>query len=123
VKRYSSPVSPELFESGDIGLSSSTTDIYFDDAPPEEVLKIVVSTLVDNLPEWEKSSVEMTIMSKMTYEQAAKEISIRRGIKTDKKTVWKWSRKGMEMLRESLEQPWVHNITGGRVPRGSQDGS
>jgi len=123
VRKYSSPISPELFESGAIGAYTAVHDVYFDDRPPEEVLKIVVSTLVEMLPEWERSSVEMTVMYKMTYEQAAKEISVRRGKKTDKKTVWKWSRRGMEQLRVWLEQPWVHNITGGRVPEGSQDGS
>jgi DNA-directed RNA polymerase specialized sigma24 family protein len=118
VRPYSTPISPELFESGAIGLSTSLTDTYFDDTPIEDVLKIVVSTMVDRLPEWERSSVEMTVMYKMTYEEAAKEISLRRGVKTDKKTVWKWSRRGMEKLKEWMEQPWVHNITGGRVPQG-----
>lgn len=117
------PISPELFESGGIGASTANKDYYFDNRPKEEVLKIVISTLVDSLPEWEKSSVEMTIMSKMTYEQAAQEISILRGKKTDRKTVWKWARRGMKMLEEQLQQPWVHNITGGRVPGGSQNGS
>lgn len=123
MKKYSSPVSPELFESGDIGMSASILDKYFDNTPKEEVLKIVISTFVDALPEWERSSVEMTVMYRMTYEAAAQEISIRRGVKTDKKTVWKWSRRGMKRLQESLEQNWVHNITGGRVPRGSDNGS
>lgn len=117
MKYYTTPISPELFESGEIGASTGISDIYFDTSPQETVTKIVIATLVDKLPEWERSAVEMTVMYKMTYEEAAEEISFRRGKKTDKKTVWKWSRKGMQQLEEWLSQPWVHNITGGKVPK------
>lgn len=119
MKPYTTPVSPELFESGNIGASTGVSDVYFDTSPEEDVTKIVVATLVEKLPEWQRSAVEMTIMYKMTYEDAAEHISLMRGKKTDKKTVWKWSRKGLRQLEEWLTQPWVHNITGGKVPDGS----
>ena len=40
----------------------------------------------------------MCIMAGMTYEEAARHISVQRGVDTHKKTVWRWAKQGVEML-------------------------
>lgn len=112
----SSHVPPEYFESGEIGRQTATFDEPFS-REYEDVLRIVIDNFVNMLPEWNRSSVQMTVMSKMTYEEAAKVISVLRGVETDKKTVWRWTYKGVEMIQEWLvKSPWVNNITNGKIP-------
>jgi len=112
----SSFVPPEYFESGEIGRQTATFDEPFMHEQ-EDVLRIVLDNFINMLPEWNRSSVQMTLMSKMTYEEAANVITTLRGIHTDKKTVWRWTYKGVEMIQEWLSKaPWVNNITGGKIP-------
>jgi len=69
------------------------------------------------LPEYKKSAVEMCVMANMTYEQAAQKISEHRGINTDKKTVWRWARQGVEEVKTWLmASPWVGALTNGKIP-------
>jgi len=106
----------EYLESGDIGRQASTKDEYFaKDIEPST--RIVLSNFVALLPEYRKSAVEMCIMGGISYEEAATEISKLRGVATDKKTVWRWARLGVEDIKQwLLSSPWVGALTNGKIP-------
>ena len=107
-------VSPDVFGSGAIGEQTATVDEYFTDLD-ESTLRIVVDHFVSKLPEPQKSAVEMCIMHKITYEEAAEKISIDRGIRTDKKTVWRWAQQGVETLGKMFDAAkWTAAIS--KVP-------
>ena len=122
MRSYSSPISPDLFESGDIARSTGVEDEYFKEEG-EEAVRMVLHVFMDMLPKWEREAIEMTIMKRYTYEEAAKHISLARGKRTDKKTVWKWTRVGMERLRGWLAQAeWASHMTGMKIPMEDDDG-
>lgn len=59
----------------------------------------------------------MCVMAGLTYEEAARTISVYRGIQTDKKTVWRWARQGVEEIKDWLvASPWVGALTNGKIP-------
>lgn len=122
MRSYSSPISPDLFESGDIARNTGVEDEYFKEEG-EEAVRMVLHVFMDMLPKWEREAIEMTIMKRYTYEEAAKQISLARGKRTDKKTVWKWTRVGMERLRGWLAQAeWASHMTGMKIPMEDDDG-
>lgn len=109
-------IPPDYFDSGDIGRQTSSDDDYFG-KDIEDSTRMVLDNFVQHLPEWKRSAVQMCIMSRMTYEQAAQEISVLRGKKTDKKTVWRWAQEGVEELKTWLTKSfWVSHITNGKIP-------
>lgn len=116
VKKYVVSLDPNLFESGSIGLQTAERDVHFD-TDTEPTVRMVLDVFVSLLPENHRSAVEMCIMSRLTYEEAAERISIDRGIQTDKKTVWRWAKAGAEQLRRWLiDSPWVGPLTNGKIP-------
>ena len=116
VKKTTVFVDPTFFDSGDLGLLTGDTDEHFTN-DIESSIRIVLDAFVSNLPEYHKSAVEMCVMSNITYEAAAETISILRGVQTDKKTVWRWARAGVEQVKEWLMQsPWVGPVTDGKIP-------
>lgn len=107
---------PEYFSSGNIARQAATHDKYFKEEI-EPAVRVVLDEFVSLLPEWSRTAVQMCVMSGITYEEAAKHISIMRGITTHKKTVWRWARKGVEELRAWLTvAPWVGTMTDGKIP-------
>jgi DNA-directed RNA polymerase specialized sigma24 family protein len=116
MRRTTSYINPEYFDSGEIGRQTADEDKYFaSDSEPS--VRIVLDNFVKFLPEYRKTAVEMCVMAGLTYEEAADEISLRRGIKTDKKTVWRWARAGLEDLKLWLSNsPWVSAATNGKIP-------
>ena len=116
MRRTTSYVDPQYFESGQIGSKTAKPDEYFaEDYESSE--RIVLDNFVAFLPEYRKSAVEMCIMGQYTFEEAAREISIRRGVETDKKTVWRWAQAGLEDLKRWLmDSPWVNAATAGKIP-------
>lgn len=109
-------IPPDYFDSGEIGKQTASDDDYFS-SDYEESVRMVLDNFVQSLPEWKRTSVLMCVMSNITYEQAAKEISAMRGVKTDKKTVWRWAKAGLEDLKEWLSKSfWVSHITNGKIP-------
>ena len=116
VRRTVSLVSPDAFGSGEIGRQTSVTDEYFKQNP-EPSVRMILSHFVNNVPEYKKSAVEMCIMSQMTYEAAASIITTQRGVDTDKKTVWRWAKAGLEDIKGMLiRSPWVNAATSGKIP-------
>jgi hypothetical protein len=110
-------VPPEYFESGNIGGQTAKRDVYFSTPNAEDSTRIVMDNFVNLLPEWKRSAVQMCIMANMTYEKAAEEISMLRGKQTDKKTVWRWARAGVEDLKVWLmKSPWVGAMTNDKIP-------
>lgn len=117
MRNYSSPMSPDMFESGKTGRMTGTSDEYFDTFEGDSVVRIVLDDFVNLLPEWQRSAVQMTIMSKMTFQEAAEYITKMRGISTHKKTVWRWAQKGVAQIKEWLvAAPWVATITRDKIP-------
>jgi DNA-directed RNA polymerase specialized sigma24 family protein len=109
-------IPPDYFDNGEIGKQTASADSYFA-WNYEESTRMVLDNFVKHLPEWKRSAVQMCVMSNMTYEQAAEEISNLRGKKTDKKTVWRWARSGVEDLKTWLSKSfWVSHITQGKIP-------
>ena len=115
-------IPPEYFESGEIGRQTAQGDDYFSSKENENSTRMVLDTFVNLLPEWKRSAVQMCIMSNMTYEEAAYEISGLRGKRTDKKTVWRWAKSGVEDMRKWLvKSPWVGHMTNKKIPVESID--
>lgn len=110
------PVSPDVFDSGLIGFRASNGA---DMAPEvdEDIVRIVMDTFVQKLPEWQKSAVEMTLFAGMTFQEASEYLTKLRGRPTDKKTVWRWAKQGAEQLQEwLLKSPWTGAITNSKIP-------
>lgn len=106
---------PAALESGDIGAQTASTDRYFDGGV-EPTIRIVVGHFLERLDEPQKSAVQMCIMKRMTYKEAAEWFTIERGIKTDPKTVWRWAQQGVDRLGKMFEKArWVSGIEP-RVP-------
>lgn len=116
VKPSTSFVSPEYFESGNIARQTAVTDTYFL-SEIEPAVRTVVDEFLQNVPEWRRSAVQMCIMANLTYAEAAERISVMRGKRTHKKTVWRWAQQGLNELRELFEvAPWVGTMTDGKIP-------
>lgn len=116
VKKYSVPIDPGAFESGEIAGMTGSNDGYFTN-DVEPTVRMVLDVFLSLLPDNHRNAVEMCIMANLTYEEAAERISIQRGIKTDKKTVWRWARAGMSQLQKWLsDSPWVEPLTNGKIP-------
>jgi DNA-directed RNA polymerase specialized sigma24 family protein len=96
-------IDPSFLEDGAIGAQTAQTDTYFPNNV-EPTLRIVVGHFMEQLPEPQKSAVEMCIMKNMSYREAAEWFSIERNFETHKKTVWRWAQSGIKMLRSMLEE-------------------
>jgi DNA-directed RNA polymerase specialized sigma24 family protein len=121
VRRTAVFIDPALFDSGAIGQATGREDEYFS-SETESAVRIIMDNFVKQLPEYKRTAVEMCVMSKITYEEAAKHISIMRGVETDKKTVWRWAQSGVEDLKRWLmDSPWVAPVTQGKIPVDSLD--
>ena len=92
---------PGFLESGSIGAATATHDEYFTERP-EPTLRIVMDNFLQHVPEPHKSAVEMCVMKRVTYKDAAEWFTVERGINTDPKTVWRWAQKGVETMRTML---------------------
>lgn len=111
----SASVPPEFFDSGQIGAQSA----HFDQEEKEgdDVVRIIIDDFIQFVPEWRRSALQMTVMSQLTYEEAAEKITELRGVRTDKKTVWRWAREGAEIVKDYLmASPWVGAMTDGKIP-------
>jgi hypothetical protein len=108
-------VPSQFFDSGKIGAQSATNDE--DSSDTDDVVRIVIDDFIQFVPEWKRSALQMTVMSKLTYEEAAEKISTLRGVKTDKKTVWRWAQEGLQIVKDYLiASPWVGAVTDGKIP-------
>ena len=116
VRPTTSYVSPDAFGSGEIGRQTAVEDEYFKQNP-EPSVRMILSHFIEQVPEYKKSAVEMCVMSQITYEAAAETISTLRGVRTDKKTVWRWAQAGLEDIKAMLiRSPWVNAATAGKIP-------
>lgn len=121
VRPSTSFVDPEYFASGAIAKQTATQDLYFT-REVEPAVRAVVDEFLNLVPEWHRSAVQMCVMANMTYAEAAEKISVLRGKRTHKKTVWRWARKGLEELRSLFEvAPWVGTMTDGKIPVDQQE--
>lgn len=111
----SASVPPEFFDSGQIGAQAASHDEP--EKEGDDVVRIIVDDFLQFVPEWKRSALQMTVMSKLTYEEAAEKITELRGVRTDKKTVWRWAQEGAEIVKDYLiASPWVGAVTSGKIP-------
>jgi hypothetical protein len=116
VKQSLVSLDPSLFESGLIGLKTADYDEHFGN-DIEATIRMVLDVFVSLLPDNQRNAVQMCIMANLTYEEAAERISLQRGKRTDKKTVWRWARAGAEQLRLWLsDSSWVAPLTDNKIP-------
>jgi len=108
-------ISPDAFGTGDIGAQTATHDKYFYE-DKDSTIRIVLDHFVARLPEPQKSAVEMCIMAGMTYQEAADHMTVQRGIVTDKKTVWRWAKQGVEMLGRMFKSAGWAGAISPKVP-------
>lgn len=110
-------VPPDVLESGGIGSIGANDAESFNATTLDDVVRIVIEKFVDQLPEYQRSAVQMTVMSRYTYEEAANMIELLRGRPTDKKTVWRWAQQGVQSIKKWLaDSPWVGAITHNKIP-------
>jgi hypothetical protein len=109
-------VSPDAFSSGEIGRQTAIEDEYFKENP-EPSVRMILAHFIQYVDEYKRVAVEMCVMSRITYEAAAETISVMRGVPTDKKTVWRWAKAGLEDIKAMLiRSPWVNAATNGKIP-------
>jgi DNA-directed RNA polymerase specialized sigma24 family protein len=108
---------PAALGSGDIGRQTAVEDFYFN-GEVEPTLRIVVHHFLERLEDPQKSAVEMCIMKRMTYKEAAEWFTQERRKNTDPKTVWRWAQQGVAQLGKMFENAqWAHGIDP-RIPNG-----
>jgi DNA-directed RNA polymerase specialized sigma24 family protein len=93
---------PGYLESGSIGAATSVSDRYFA-SEHEPTLRILFDQFLQRVPEPQRSAVEMCVMKRVTYKEAAEWFTVHRGVRTDPKTVWRWAQRGTEMLAGMLQ--------------------
>lgn len=109
-------IEPRTFEYGAIAQQTGQWDTYFADVEPD-AFQLILAALVERLQEPDRASVQMCVMAGMTYQEAADWFTAVRGATTDRRTVWRWARRGLLTVQEWLEvSPWVSAMTAGRVP-------
>jgi len=108
-------ISPDAFGTGEIGAQTASTDRYFYEEK-DSTIRILLDHFVGRLDEPQKSAVEMCIMAGMTYEEAARYISVQRGIETHKKTVWRWAKQGVNTLGVMFQQAGWATAISPKVP-------
>lgn len=103
-------ISPDYFDSGEIGRQTAGDDEYFSSLE-ESTLKIVIDHFIQRLPDLHRAAVEMCIMQNVTYADAAEILSVQRGVRTDPKTVWRWAQKGVAQLAEMFDNAkWTASL-------------
>lgn len=94
-------LNPAFLDSGSIGAATASHDEYFTQRP-EPTLRIVLDQFLQRVPEPQKTAVEMCVMKRVTYKDAADWFTTSRGITTDPKTVWRWAQQGVAMMGKML---------------------
>lgn len=107
---------PALFDTGAIGVQTAHHDDLTPDRTPE-MLALVLSAVVDDLPEPDRSVVQMVSMQGLSCAEAARHLEPEIGRLVHKKTVWRWEARGLaEVERRLGNAPWLSTLTDGRVP-------
>ena len=112
-------IDPAALADGEIARQTGSRDRYF--GLPDDVLTLIVQAMVDRLPEPDRSCVRMTVMSRLSYAEAGRllGVDLGRAGAVDPRTVWRWARRGVDLLRVSLaESPWAADMLVDRVPPG-----
>lgn len=105
-------IDPSWLADGDIGFHAATEDVvYGDERGTEQTLALILDRLVERLPSPDREAVELVAMSGLSYRDAGNVLGC------DKKTAWRYVRRGLESLRATLTStPWIADLLVGRVP-------
>jgi len=90
---------PEYLASGDIGLQTAHYDTYFR-TNTEPTLRIVVDYMLSQIPDPQRTAVQMCVMERISYAKAAVWFTEHRNKRTDPKTVWRWAQQGVSKLSD-----------------------
>ena len=108
------PILDEVDAGALAGQLASHDNLDLDDP---QVLALLVGHLVDQLPEPQRSAVQMTQLKGLTYQEAADLLAPELGREVHRRTVWRWAEYGRRQLREWMEQTsWIKTLLGDRIP-------
>lgn len=112
-------IDPAMLSRGEVGELTAAYDTYF--APEgSDALEVILEQSVDRLREPDQSCVRMVSMAGMTYDDAAEHLHRELGRRVHRKTVWRWTQRGLDVLRDELVgASWAAILLAGRVPQPS----
>lgn len=91
---------PLWFGRGTIGEQTSVEDVYFADDEPSPI-GVITDRLIDRLPEPDRTAVQAHLAG-MSFSQIGDMLD------RDKKTVWRWARRGLRRIAEAMVgTPWL----------------
>lgn len=109
-------IDPELLTRGEVGELTAHHDRYFVPDHPG-ALESMFARAVGRLPEPDRSCVVMCAMQGLTYDDAADLLAPELGRTVHRKTVWRWTRRGLAVLRGEFEgTSWMAVLLAGRLP-------
>lgn len=109
-------IDPAALEEGEIARQTGVEDAPFDPDDPEAFAR-VMHHLTVRLPEPDRSCVQMCVMGRIPYREAAELLEQELGYVADPKTVWRWAQRGLGQLRDWLEgTSWIGVLLAGRIP-------
>lgn len=112
-------IDPAWFEYHGIGGQTAVEDTYFDPGEQVDTLEKVIGLVVDRLPEPDRTCVRVTVMHRHSYEHAAGYLEVDLGYRPDRKTVWRWTQRGLDQIKDELQSsPWANVLLDGRIPPG-----
>lgn len=111
-----------LTQYGHLTLAASYHDEYpsLSDGAGDRSLGLVVDQLLEGLPEPQRRCIELVVLSRLSYRDAAEFMGWHTaGSKPDGKKAWRAVRTGLERLRRRLDgDGWPQAIAGHRLPGG-----
>lgn len=109
-------IDPELLARGEVGKLTAHWDVYFTTGHPG-ALELMFARAVGRLPEPDRSCVTMCAMQGLTYDDAAVLLEPELGRKVHRKTIWRWTHRGLCVLRGEFEgTSWMAVLLAGRIP-------
>lgn len=109
-------IDPELLSRGDVGASTAHYDAYFQTDDPG-ALEVIFGRAVARLRQPDRACVTMVSMHGMTYDDAAELLHPELGRRVHRKTIWRWTQRGLAKLRqELLGSSWAAILLADRIP-------
>lgn len=109
-------IDPAMLSRGEVGELTAVHDDYFDSGEPD-ALEVILGRAVERLPEPDRSCVTMVAMHGMTYDDAADHLYRELGRRVHRKTIWRWTQRGLDALRAELRgSSWAAILLADRLP-------
>ena len=99
------PYDPSRSDSGVLAGDLSYTDEYFVNEPSEDASSLVLDTLLQELPDRQRSAIELCIIGQVSYAEAGRMMGC------SDQTMRRETMRAIKVLRERLEgTPWLAAI-------------